>query len=105
MKTDKKEAKVLVAVPSQSTWEADFGMSLVALVASSVNPPANYDELSLGVDNTKGSILPQIRERLVLKALEMEATHILFLDSDMVFPNWTLHRLLEAANLWSQLTV
>jgi len=89
------EARILVAVPSGSTWEADFGMSMLAMVANSNIVPEGYSNISLGVQNTKGSILPQLRTKLVQKAQEMNATHILFIDSDMQFPAWTLHRLLE----------
>jgi hypothetical protein len=91
-----KNPSVLIAVPSHSFWEADFGMSMLGLVASSVNPPEGFESLSIGVQNTKGSILPNLRQHLVRKAIEMEATHILFVDSDMTFPSWMLHRLLEA---------
>lgn len=34
------------------------------------------------------------REKLVEEALEKEASHILFLDSDMTFPSDSLHRLI-----------
>jgi hypothetical protein len=90
-----KHAKVLIAVPSHSFWEADFGMSLLSLVVASATPPEGYESLSIAIQNSKGSILPALRQELVEKAQEMDATHILFLDSDMTFPAWTLHKLLE----------
>ncbi len=89
------EARVLVAVPSGGSWEADFGMSMLAMVANGAIIPEGYSNLSIGVQNTKGSILPQLRTKLVQKAQEIGATHIFFVDSDMQFPAWTLHRMLE----------
>ena len=91
----KPDARVLICVPSGSDWKADFGMSLAALVAASSEVPQNYRSMSVAIQNTKGSILPQLRTKLVLKALEMDATHVLFVDSDMTFPSWLLQRMME----------
>jgi hypothetical protein len=90
------DALVMIGIPSGSTWEADFGMSMLSLIAhSSGRTPENYASLACAVNNVKGSILPQSRQQLVRKAQEMKATHILFLDSDMTFPGWSLIKLLE----------
>ena len=87
---------VMIAIPSTSDWKADFGMSLCALVASVGKPLRNkrYIEM-IRLWNTKGSILSRSRQTLVEKAQEDGVSHILFLDSDMVFPEWTLHRMLD----------
>jgi hypothetical protein len=46
--------------------------------------------------NKRGSILPQIRQKLVEEALAKKPspTHLLFVDSDQSFPPDTLHRML-----------
>lgn len=44
----------------------------------------------------ESSMLSQSRQELVRKALQNGATHIMFIDSDMFFPPWTLQKLLEA---------
>lgn len=41
----------------------------------------------------EGSVLPEVRTALILSALKYDATHILWIDSDMVFP-WNSIQLL-----------
>ena len=93
-KGNNKHAKVMIAVPG-AEWKGDFGMSLISLIAASENPIEGFDQLELGIHNAKGSLLPQLRQKLVDAAQEAEATHILFLDTDMKFPPHTLGILLE----------
>ncbi len=90
-----KEARVLLGTPSGSTWQADFGMSLVGLMSYAPTPLQGWGQLQLGIDNPKGSILSRSRQLIVKRALGMDATHLLFIDSDMVFPPNLLHKLLE----------
>lgn len=87
---------VMIAIPSGSDWKADFGMSLAGLIASINKPLRKGKQIEmLRLWNTKGSILSRSRQTLVEKAQEEKVSHILFLDSDMVFPEWTLHRMLD----------
>ena len=91
-----KNPEVFVGIPSGTEWKADFGMSLAGLVASAARPLKNGGRVNrLQLWNTKGSILPRSRDTLARKAIELECSHLLFLDSDMTFPNWTLHQLLS----------
>lgn len=93
----KGPAKVLVGVPSMDTWKADFAMSLIYMVTYSArSTPAGGPRVDmLRLWNSRGSLLPRQRTTLVKQALEMRATHILFLDSDMTFPANTLECLLS----------
>lgn len=87
---------VFIGIPSGSEWKADFGMSLAGLMASTGRPLADGGHIErVQLWNTKGSILTRSRATLVKKALELECSHLLFLDSDMTFPAWTLHQLLK----------
>lgn len=87
---------VFIGIPSQSDWKADFGLALAMMTASSGKPLKGGGFIErIQLWNTKGSILPRSRERLAEKALEHECSHLLFLDSDMTFPQWTLHQLLS----------
>lgn len=90
-----KNPSVFIGIPSGSDWKADFGMSLAALMASAGRPLKGGGFIErVQLWNTKGSILSRSRHTLVRKAQELQCSHILFIDSDMVFPNWTLHALL-----------
>ena len=91
-----KNPSVFIGIPSGSDWKADFGMSLAALMASAGRPLKGGGFIErVQLWNTKGSILSRSRHTLVRKAQELQCSHILFIDSDMVFPNWTLHALLS----------
>lgn len=91
-----KNPSVFIGIPSGSDWKADFGMSLAALMASAGRPLKGGGFIErVQLWNTKGSILSRSRHTLVRKAQELECSHIFFIDSDMVFPNWTLHALLS----------
>lgn len=85
---------VAVLVPSGEHWHAQFGMSLISALS--------YLFLHGGgtgfvVRNKRGSILPQLREKLVEDTFRdvPGVTHFLFVDSDQTFPPETIVRLLE----------
>lgn len=87
---------VFIGIPSTDNWKADFGMSLAGLMAAAAKPLKGGGFIGrLQLWNTKGSILSRSRHTLVKKAIELECSHILFLDSDMTFPSWALHQLLS----------
>ena len=79
--------KVAICFPSGDMVHADFALALAGLCNST--PP-----LETPIVNNKSSIVAIARNNGVKHAREMGCNHILFLDSDMVFPRTTLHRLL-----------
>lgn len=82
-----KKPNVSVSIPSRDEWKAVFGYSLLRMFISTESCTQN---LRL----CRGSVIPGNRNTLVNKALEDGATHVLFIDTDMVFPADTLDRLL-----------
>ena len=78
---------VAICFPSGDMVHADFAMSLAGMCAES-------GRIHTTLINTKSSIVAEARNRGVELAREFGATHLLFLDSDMVFPRATLQRLL-----------
>lgn len=88
------ELRLVIAIPSGDQWERKFGLSLAMLMSRMGEHIPPYKVNNVMVRNRKGSILPQSRQQLAEFALSWEASHILFVDSDMVFPSDTLHRLI-----------
>lgn len=89
-------ASIVVAVPSNGTWTDDFGHCLAMLTGYLGRTPLpGYDDFSLDILKATGSNLPQLRFELLRESLKIGSTHILCLDTDMVFPKDTLHRLIS----------
>lgn len=87
---------VLIGVPSQSIWQAEFGMALASMASWSIQHRLVSRDAAEKFEtfNMRGSVLPYLREHIVTHAREVEATHILFIDSDQTFPKDTIRRLL-----------
>lgn len=80
-------SRVAVCVPSGELLHADFALSLAALLRQT-----RVERISLF--NQRMSLLPESRNALVRDALADDASHILWLDSDMIVPSIALDRLL-----------
>jgi glycosyltransferase involved in cell wall biosynthesis len=79
--------KVAICFPSGDMVHADFALALAGLCNST--PP-----IETPIVNNKSSIVAAARNDGVKRAKEMGCDYMLCLDSDMVFPRTTLHRLL-----------
>ena len=89
--------RVGIGVPSSGTWVSAFGFSLVTMIgfferSHTDVPEENRPEVVLiSIDGH----LPDVRTRIMGEAVREKCTHLLWLDSDMLFPPDTLHRLLR----------
>jgi len=85
-----KDKRIFIAIPSTDMVHADFAMALAALAnhSTAVNLP-------IAINNTKGADIARTRNAQVYQAQKMKATHILFIDSDMVFKPFAAQRLLD----------
>jgi hypothetical protein len=83
--------KVAVCVSSGGMVNASFAVCLAVLVANTAGAG-----VPLTVINAESSLNMVNREGAVRQAREQGCTHVLLLDSDMVFPADTLLRLLAA---------
>ena len=83
--------RVMIAVPSQDFCAVGFAHDLARLTGfmGSTRP-----DVQVYLFTSRGTLIPQQRTQLVKNALEIDATHIFWLDSDMRFPMDALSRLL-----------
>lgn len=91
-----KRVSVMVGVPSTDLWAAEFGMCLGFMLSWSMKHQVLARSTSERVDviNFRGSILSDLRQKIVRYAQERNATHLLFLDSDQTFPKDLIRRLI-----------
>lgn len=87
--SEKREGRtrLMIAVPSRDVWRSDFGMSLAAMVACTVNELPFLDVI---FNNAKGCSLAMNRIKLCEDAVESDCDYILFLDDDMRVPMHTV---------------
>jgi hypothetical protein len=87
-------ANIAIGIPSTDQWHARFGTCLAALCAYfGMHRLPGVTEQRLHIMNHRGSMLAQQRDNIVIAARQQKCSHILFLDSDMLFPRNALHRL------------
>lgn len=79
---------VAIALPTGNTVTTEFAMSLAVLVAHPESPPVT-------LLNHQNASVEIARNTLVRAFLGREETHLLFIDSDMIFPADGLSRLLS----------
>lgn len=76
----RKPFRLLIAVPSTDYMHADFVKSLVELQAN-----LQREGIAHHVEIVAGTLVYFARDKLACKAVNENFTHLLFLDSDMVF--------------------
>lgn len=76
-----KKVKVCIAIPARDTVYSHFAYCLQALVQ--YHTQRGIDTF---VEFNLGTLVGNQREKLANKAIDQGATHIFYLDSDMMFP-------------------
>ena len=89
-KWSSKKGKLAVCIPCRDTLHSAHAMSLVELVKFNT-----MNDIDTHVFMDASTILLTQRERLATMALQSGSEHILWLDSDMVFPANIVHELLK----------
>lgn len=79
--------RVAIGIPSTGMWYAGFGASLAKMM--------KYTEHEIVIISKLGSALSTMRTDIVLQAQQAGCTHLLFLDSDMVFQPSLLDNLID----------
>mgnify|MGYP006921292345 CR=1 FL=1 len=82
--------RIVIGVPSHGDWKAAFGISLSQMCMATLK----HGDKEVSVVGSMGSMLSKQRHDLVVAARAQDATHLLFLDSDIIFPDDTLDQLL-----------
>ena len=87
---------VVVCIPSMGTWTAETSRCMALMFSDFAQRKVRgAHSQKMSILSAQGSMLGQLREMMVMKALQSGATHLLFIDSDMKFPMTTARRLLE----------
>lgn len=79
------DLRIAVCVPGDR-WRSGFGYDLANACIAFANARYMGGKKDIEVFSVQGSILPEVRTRLVAQAAKWGATHMLFLDDDMRFP-------------------
>ena len=82
--------RIVIGVPSHGDWKASFGIALSQMCMATLK----HGDKEVSVVGSIGSMLSKQRHDLVMAARAQEATHLLFLDSDIIFPDDALDQLL-----------
>jgi len=80
-----------IGVPNAGTVLSEFAMSLAQITAFST-----AKGIPVVLINQETSIIEKGRHDIVAQALKLGCSHVLFLDSDMIFPMNVLEALLDA---------
>jgi len=90
--------RVVICTPTRDEMHAKYVTSLVQMVQTTHSV---WHERLEGVSYAaySSSVLPSARYKLCLKAFELKATHLLWIDSDMSFPADMLLRFLDRDEL------
>lgn len=90
-----RDIRLMIAIPSGGSWQADFAMSMIFMTNFLASRGSvRGRQINFRVHNKRGSILATMRQSLVQQAIDGGCTHLLFIDSDQVFPADTFHRLM-----------
>lgn len=90
------DARVLLAIPSNGEWASGTAVSSMLLVADFMQHGLpGLRSRQLHINSTESSMLVANRHNAVRTMLQVNSSHLLFIDSDMKFPPWALRRLLS----------
>lgn len=94
MDTPDPNIKVAVSIPVYGDFHAQFGYSFAKMMLFTGSSLVADGIIDVQVNMVEGTYLDKARNQLAERALEVGATHILWLDVDMKFPQDALMRLL-----------
>ena len=85
---------VAIAIPSYGQWQAETATAVMG-VFNHFMRWVGSGQAGMSLHNHVGTIIPAVRNGIVREVLENpNATHILWIDTDMVVPNDVISRFL-----------
>ena len=91
-----KQIRVLIGIPSQGVWYADFGVSLCNMITACNHfRIGEFKSQEILTTSIRGSVLSKSRRLVVEEAKNREVDYLLWVDTDQTFPRKTLHLLKE----------
>src|SRR3990172_5679431 len=88
-----KDLVIAIGIPCTDFWIPQFGLSIAALCSYFGMKRFEVCRTQrLHILSSQGSMLPQLRENLVLSAMKKGCSHLLMLDSDMKFSRDVMHQ-------------
>lgn len=95
MNAMEKNPYVVVGMPNNGTWRDETAKSMAVMFSYfSLHKMDGVDKQRIGLLTVQGSMIAQQRHMCVKKVVQDEKlTHLMFVDSDMVFPKDLIHRL------------
>lgn len=85
--------RIHIGVPTLDHVPIQFAMSLASMLQTIARDNRTRKDIILSLAHCQGSMIWDARNTLANQALEVGASHLLFLDSDMTFPPDTVSRL------------
>jgi len=85
--------RVAISIPTHAHVPFVFAYDLARLLGWSAGQ-VPHEQLAITLNASEGTYIHRMRQTLVEAAIKTDATHILFLDTDMRFPQETLLHLL-----------
>ncbi len=89
------EARVLITFLSLGSVDSQFALCFASMAAALNVVPEGCPTFDVLLSHHRDSNISFGRERVAMTALKLDATHLLFIDSDQTFPQWTVQKLLS----------
>lgn len=87
--------RIALGLPARGQVHCQTQHSLINMVGRFTQLFVASGQAELAVITVDGTLLPQMRNTIVEQAIARDCTHVLWVDSDMMFPAHSLERLLQ----------
>ncbi len=89
------EARVFITFLSLGQVDAQFALCFASMASTLNVVPEGCPRFDVVLSYHRDANISYGRERVAMNALKLDSTHLLFVDSDQTFPQWTVQKLLS----------